>query len=324
MNSLSLWHINEHQSELRQETEKIDQKNCLVEALYSMISTGTERMVARALVSTDMSEKMVVPYMQGSFELPIKYGYSLVGRQRMPDGTDNIVHLLHPHQSIAAVLASDLYVVPNNIPAKRATLLSNMETIVNAIWDAETLLNENGKSGLTIAICGFGNIGALLTITLNNLFAHKIIIVEPDEWRAQKANEMGFETLHPSQNSGVFDILFHTSCTQAGLDWCIKHTDFESTIIELSWYATITIQINLGGHFHYNRVRLISSQVSNIPKCKPDETYLSRKNYAAQLLTNKEYDQLFADDIPFSKALSFFDKLRNNSLTSGIVWCFKY
>ena len=43
-----------------------------------MISTGTERLVASGQVGKAFEGYMSVPHMQGSFDLPIHYGYSLI------------------------------------------------------------------------------------------------------------------------------------------------------------------------------------------------------------------------------------------------------
>lgn len=329
MNNLSLWHVDTQHSELRNTTNPIGKQFTEVKAAYSMISTGTEKMVALGKVAPALAAKMAVPWMDGGFELPIKYGYSLVGHCK---GGDNIiepntskpVHLLHPHQQIAHVDPSCLYELPDSRPLRRMTLLSNMETIVNALWDAEAILTHSHCASLNVAICGFGNIGALLGITLKSLYPCNITVVEADAWRLEQASSMNFTTFHPSQPAGEFDLIFHTSCTQDGLNWCIQHTNYEASIIELSWYVDKLITLSLGGHFHYNRVRLISSQVSNIPKNKPNETYQSRKQYASKLLENDEYDHLFAEDIPFTDAPDFFKMLRSGQLSNGLVWCFKY
>ena len=51
----------------------------LVETQYSGISPGTERLVASGRISADQDTVMGCRYMEGSFALPVKYGYSLVG-----------------------------------------------------------------------------------------------------------------------------------------------------------------------------------------------------------------------------------------------------
>ena len=63
---------------------------------------------------------------------------------------------MHPHQSICEVAETEIFVLPDDLSPAKATLISNMETVINAIWDSE--LGENEK----VLIAGFGNIGGLL------------------------------------------------------------------------------------------------------------------------------------------------------------------
>ncbi len=323
MSNLSLWHINSTHSELREEPTPLQQESMaeekIIHSLYSLISTGTEKMVALGKVDDRLSEKMSVPYMDGNFNLPIKYGYSLVGKTL--DNT--LVHLLHPHQQIAKVSSDALFTLPNDIPARRLTLVSNMETIVNALWDSEHLL-LNDSNTINVAICGFGNIGALLACTLHQLEITNITIIEADHWRRQKAASLGFEVQSPEQPLDEFDLIYHTTCSSSGLQWCIQSAAFEGTIVELSWYVDKPVSIMLGEHFHYNRLKLISSQVSNIPKHKPKESYVSRKSYAIELLRQSIYDELFADDILLADSPDFFKAMRSGNTPNGIIWCIKY
>ncbi|MFC3121438.1 zinc-dependent alcohol dehydrogenase [Agaribacter flavus] len=320
MSNLALWHVDNTKSELREvDTAKLDSELIQVNSLFSLVSSGTEKLVATGNVNKKLVDKMSVPYMQGSFSLPIKYGYSLVGKTQ-----DNaLVHVLHPHQQIAYVNKADVFPLPADIPAKRLSLLSNMETIVNAIWDSEHLLTLSNKD-LPIAICGFGNIGALLACTLKQIALKNITIIETDEWRASKAAALGFKVSSPLIKNQQYTLIYHTTCTQEGIQWSLQSACFEGTIVELSWYASEAVELVLGEHFHYNRLRIISSQVSNIPGHKPDETYASRKKLAINFLRDPIYDSLFAEDIELKDAPDFFNHLRNQTLPKGLIWCIRY
>ena len=154
--SRALWHISRVHSEIRPVTRTRQRGALEVRALYSLVSTGTERLVARGEVNPGCRERMSVPYMEGSFDLPIKYGYSLVGTTE----EGRLVHCMHPHQSTAFVAADGLTFLPETATPARMALLSNIETVLTAIWDA-------GPDKLhDVAVCGFGNLGALLANTL--------------------------------------------------------------------------------------------------------------------------------------------------------------
>ena len=111
---------------------------CTVRSLYSAVSSGSERLVLAGRVPPDLHASMRVPYMAGDFPFPIKYGYSLVGtvEQGPSHLLAKVVHLLHPHQDVCLVDATDVFPVPDGIPPSRAALASNMETAITAIWDA--------------------------------------------------------------------------------------------------------------------------------------------------------------------------------------------
>ena len=51
----------------------------LVQAAFSGVSAGTERLVGLGLVPESCAAPMSCRYMAGDFRLPIKYGYDLVG-----------------------------------------------------------------------------------------------------------------------------------------------------------------------------------------------------------------------------------------------------
>ena len=56
----------------------------LVRSLYSAVSEGTERLVLAGKVPPNLHQAMRVPYMEGDFSFPVKYGYSLVGGRLLP------------------------------------------------------------------------------------------------------------------------------------------------------------------------------------------------------------------------------------------------
>jgi len=308
---VALWHIDSKTSELR--TENIHPiQHQIFKSKYSMISTGTERMVASGLVDDAFQGKMKVPHQMGSFNLPIKYGYSLI----VEDDNGKFGHLMHPHQDQVDVNKSDVFWIDNEIPAHRFALISNIETIVNAIWDSNPSKTDK------IAICGFGNIGSLLANTLRTRHEINSTIIEKDSWRISKAKELGWNIHEDDQN---YDIIYHTTATESGLQFCIDHLDFEGKVIELSWYGNKKVNINLGRDFHYNRLKIISSQVSHIPgHLQQTYTYGSRKKLALDILQDNSFDDLITHRIPFSDTPDFFKDLRKGRVGDGLIYLIEY
>jgi len=171
----ALWHTSSQASAIL-EHELPDRNNhmLLIESQYSLVSLGTERLVASALVPVAIWNRMAVPYMEGSFSLPCKYGYSLVGN--VLKGADEYmgktVHLMHPHQDKTWVNASSVFVIPSDIPAQRAVLASQVETAVNAVWDSRISLGDH------VLVAGFGLVGAIIALMASGIPGVKVSILE--------------------------------------------------------------------------------------------------------------------------------------------------
>lgn len=310
----SLWHINKEESEIREEIlkGKYAQDYRVIKTQYSMISTGTEYLVSSGLIPDQFHSKMSVPYMGGTFCLPVKYGYACCGM----DEDDNLFHFMHPHQSMCLVNQKDLFQI-ERLPPYKAPLISNMETVLNAIWDAEI------KPIDRIAIIGYGNIGSLLAETILNLNNRECVIIENDPIRVDLARKNDLEC--QTEFRGKFDIIFNTSSSGEALNQGLKLLREEGRIVELSWFANKSVSLNLGEHFHYNRLRIISSQVSKIPINKRKHmTYEKRKDIAVALLKNEGYDKLITNIINLEDAPKFFKKLRKNKYKEGLIYLIKY
>jgi threonine dehydrogenase-like Zn-dependent dehydrogenase len=61
------------------------------------------------------------------------------------------------------------------------------------------------------------------------------------------------------------DLVFELSGRPSTLNAAIAVAGFGSRVVIGSWYGTKPVEIDLGGHFHRRRIRLISSQVSTLP-----------------------------------------------------------
>jgi len=308
----SIWHtslLTEIRSTLNSD---ISPTQCKVESKYSMISLGTESLVIQKKVPEAIQDYMTVPYMEGDFNLPIKYGYAVSG---VLDNGEH-VHLMHPHQNSCIVETSSLFKACQELPLERIPLISNMETVINALWECDL---DQDK---TIAICGFGNIGSLLAVTLKHHFNLNAKIIETDVWRNQKAKELGFDSLGDDER---FDIVFNTASNQNALQFCIDNANEEGKIIELSWYGTSPTSLKLGENFHKNRLRIIASQVSKIPIQKRKEfDYHKRKLLAVEILNNDAFDKLITNIIPFKDAPDFFNSIRNHDIPNGLIYLIKY
>ncbi|MBX2840741.1 MAG: zinc-binding alcohol dehydrogenase [Flammeovirgaceae bacterium] len=310
-----LWHNLNHSWLEEKKLLKLEEE-ILIESKYSLISLGTERTITTKLLDEKLAAKMKVPHMKGDFRENFTYGYSLDGK--VIEGPNQLkekyVHLMHPHQNLVKANISDVFSIPVGISLKTACLASNMETAVNAIWDAGIELGDK------ILVIGFGTIGALTSLVTKNIPGVELTVIESDEERIALANQHGFQVF-PAMEGENYDVVFNTTGSETLLQKALEATSQEGKIIEMSWYGTREIKINLGADFHYGRKQIISSQVSQIPKRKLDRwDYLSRKKLVFKLLKELKPDFLIDREVPFSESPEFFNHLRNGKVKgTGIV-----
>ncbi|MCB0704669.1 MAG: zinc-binding alcohol dehydrogenase [Saprospiraceae bacterium] len=285
-------------------------------ASHSLISNGTEKTVSTGKVPDAAYDTMRVPYMSGRFEFPVKYGYSLVGVLEEPTHPRHgqRVHLLHPHQSLCPVDPSDCFRIPDNVPSDRATLASNMETALNAIWDSKI------SAGDRVLLVGAGLIGLLLARLIQGIPGVDLRIAEPNPIRAAQVQILGFSL---SANADAdFDLAFHCSGTAAGLQLAIDKIGSEGKVIELSWFGDNAVNLKLGSSFHFQRKQLISSQVSSIPADHQSRwDFQRRKETVFKLLADTWYDQLLTPLI-MANVNAHFDQLRNGKPVpvAPVIW----
>jgi len=322
MEAKALWHISQYESGLRTFQLRSDKGCIYVKSLFSMISVGTERNIAMGNVPEDMYHAMSVPDMQGSFPFPVTHGYSLVGivRKGPAELSGKIVHMLHPHQDYVALTNDTFFVIPPDVDPVIAALGSNMETVINAIWDAQLLPGDN------VLITGFGTVGALLAITLKLALPYVTCrVLEPDIERRQTGSGLGLQmAAHADELNTGFDVTFDVSGNESALQTCIDKAGYEGKIVSLSWFGTKSTSLKLGGDFHSKRKKLISSQVSNIPLHKQGQwDFRRRKELVFNILQHEFWKKIPFAFIPFEETPAFFNELRVNN-TKEIFNIIKY
>lgn len=272
---------------------------CLVRTLWSGISRGTERLVFEGRVPASEYERMRAPLQQGAFPYPVKYGYCAVGMvDAGPSGLlGRTVFCLHPHQDRFVVPADRVTPLPEGLPARRAVLAANMETALNAHWDA-----GSGPAD-RIVVVGGGVLGLLVAFIAAGLPGAEVTLVDLDESRANLAEALGCRFALPSECPGDADLVFHASASAAGLATAIGAAGFEARIVELSWYGEGSVAAPLGGAFHARRLQLVSSQVGQVsPSRRARFDYTRRMQSALALLADERLDALITDEIAFRDA----------------------
>jgi hypothetical protein len=270
------------------------------------ISSGTERLVGTGRVPASAASTMAVPGMQGSFALPILYGYSFVGT--VLDGAERgrRVFTMHPHTDHAVVAASSCVPLFEAIPDARATLLPNLETAVNAVWDAELV------GGEPVAVFGGGAVGLLVAFVLAGSHHGDVVLVESDPARASFAARLPWvRAVVPTaaQLPQRCAVAFHATGSGEGLQAAIDACAFEGRIVELSWYGDRPVALRLGEAFHWNRLRLVGSQVGTVAKLHRAAGRAGRTSSVLALLCDERLDAMLLPATPFAACVDLFASL---------------
>lgn len=296
----ALWYVGPRECVLNEvELTKAGPQDCVVRTLWSGVSRGTERLVFEGRVPVSEHERMRAPFQEGAFPFPVKYGYCAVGIVEAGPAhlLGETVFCLYPHQDRFVVPASRLALVPKAVPARRAVLAANMETALNAHWDA-----GSGPAD-RIVVVGGGVLGLLTAFIAAQLPGAEVTLVDLDPARAALAETLGFGFAQPPDCPGEADLVFHASASAAGLATAIGAAGFEARIVELSWYGEGAVAAPLGGAFHAKRLQLVSSQVGQVsPSRRPRFDYARRTQAALALLADERLDALISEEIGFRDA----------------------
>jgi NADPH:quinone reductase-like Zn-dependent oxidoreductase len=293
----ALWYVGPGRAEIREERLPPLAADALrVRALYGALSRGTEALISAGRVPASEYQRMRGPFMAGTFPFPVKYGYATVGE--VEAGPENwigrSIFALHPHQTRFDVPAAAAAPVPVEIPLSRAVLAANMETALNATWDAAP--GPHGR----IAVVGAGVVGALVAFICARIDDAEVTLIDVNPQRAELARALGAAFASPADAPRDCDFVFHASATGAGLSTALDIAADEATIVELSWYGTGTVAVPLGGAFHSRRLRLISSQVGKVaPSHRASWTHQRRLEAAIRLTAHPHLDALLAPAVPF-------------------------
>ncbi len=293
----ALWYSRPGQAEIRRETLALPGADEVrVRALHGAISRGTEALVLAGRVPESEFERMRAPFMAGHFPFPVKYGYATVGRiEGGPKALlGRTVFTLYPHQNLFNIPASAAVVLPENLPPQRAVLAANMETALNAVWDAAPGPADR------IAVVGAGVVGSLVAYLCGRLPGAEVTLVDINPARAELARALGVSFADSETAKGDCDLVVHASGHPSGLGTALALAGEEATVLEMSWYGDGAVTALLGGAFHSRRLKLVSSQVGRIaPSHRPRWTHERRLAAALALLADTRLDALLAPAVAF-------------------------
>jgi threonine dehydrogenase-like Zn-dependent dehydrogenase len=296
--ALALWTIGPGEVELRPvEPGPPGAGQAQAQALVSGISRGTENLVFHGQVPPSERERMRCPLQEGAFPYPVKYGYAMVAvvTEGPAELAGRRVFGLHPHQSLFNAPASMLVPVPDEVSTQRAALAPQVETALNATWDAGL------QPGERVAVVGGGVIG-LLTAWVAARTCADVLLIDVNPARRAVAEALGLRFALPGEGDGERRTVFHASASSAGLNLALSLCAFEGQVIELSWFGDKPVAVDLGGAFHSQRLTLKASQVGSVaPSHRQGWSHGRRLAEALALCADPRLDPLVASETPFAE-----------------------
>jgi hypothetical protein len=303
----AFWITGRERGELRRESLRTPAtEEVRVRTLFSAISRGSEGLVWRGGVPEEVHETMRAPFQAGGFPWPVKYGYIAVGTVEAGPASlrGRAVFCLHPHQDVFVVPAAAVTIIPEDVPQPRAVLAANMETAVNALWDAQVLPGER------IAVIGAGVVGSLVAYLASRIPGTQVQLIDRLPQKKEIATALAIPFASPEQADAGADIVFEASGNPDGLKLALRLAGMEARIIALSWFGTQDVALSLGGAFHARRLTLISSQVGHVPAhCRPRWDHARRMELALRLLRDPALDALISGESDFEDIVTAFARV---------------
>ena len=252
----------------------------LIKTKISAISAGTELLLYRGQFPPNLTVDATIPALSRPFAYPLAYGYASVGRVVAIGRCANknllgqMVFCFHPHESHYVIHQDQVIPLPEQMAPDDAVFLASMETAVNLLMDGQPVIGEN------VVVLGQGIVGLLTTALLARLPLGNIVALEPCALRRQHAQTAGAQmVLNPkagdvldecrrllksTPDNGGVDLVYELSGNPPVLNQALELAGPGARIVVGSWYGTKKVEVDLGGAFHRNRIRLISSQVSSL------------------------------------------------------------
>lgn len=300
-----------------------------VRTKYSAISPGTERLVYQGNVPSGLEADASIAALQGDpLSYPISYGYACVGEVEalgegvVSDWRGAPVFSFQPHVSQFLASPDALIRLPESVELTDAVLIPSLETAVNLVMDGRPMIGE------VVLVFGQGVVGLLTVRLLADHPLGALITIDPVGDRRARSEAAGavaaastddLETIdgYTAPSSGDSspgaeraDLVYELTGQPSVLNEAIQCTGFAGRIVVGSWYGTKTAPIDLGGHFHRSRMRVISSQVSTIdPSHRGRWTKDRRMSTVLNLLDEVNPRQFISDRFEIDEAPAAYEQL---------------
>ena len=284
-----------------------------VRTRVSAISAGTEGLIYRGDAPTSLPADETLDALEGDLSYPLAYGYAAVGvvtavGEDVDDAwLDREVFAYNPHESHFLAHPDDLHPVPEGVSTREAALFANLESAVTFVLDGDPTLGER------VVVFGQGVIGLLTTAVLAETPLETLVTVDHHASRRERSRAFGADrSLDPGGDvteeleelsGGRADLSYELSGNPGALNDAIAATGFDGRIVVGSWYGEKSAPLELGGHFHRDRIDVTSSQVSTIaPRLEGRWSRKRRHELTWEWLSSLDLEALFTHEFPIERA----------------------
>lgn len=281
MKRRALYFTAPRQVEIREEdVPPLEAGEAMVRTRYSAISAGSEMLIYRGEAPEGLAADDKIAALAGALKFPLKYGYAVVGEVvEVGEGVAETwvgreVFAFNPHESVFVARVEEMIPIPEDIPLEEASLLANMETAVNLVMDGQPMLGEG------VVVFGQGIVGLLTTALLGEHPLAQLITLDGYASRREASLALGASHSLAAGGADVVeevrallrdgrgyegaDLVYELSGRPETLDQAIGVAGFDGRVVVGSWYGVKRANLELGEHFHRNRVQVVSSQVSTL------------------------------------------------------------
>jgi 2-desacetyl-2-hydroxyethyl bacteriochlorophyllide A dehydrogenase len=319
----SLFFTGKHNVEIRTEDmPALGAGQVLIETLFSAISAGTEMLVYRGQLPSEVTVDAGIEALAVPNAYPMRYGYACVGRithcgtEVQSSFIGKTVFVFHPHSSHIVANIDDCLIVAGDIAPETALFLPNMETAVNLVQDVRPILGERG------VILGQGIVGLLVSALISEFPLASLFALDRYSKRRELAAsfsgvtaldpELGLKELQADlfTNGDGADFVIELTGSPEAINTAIDISGYGARIIIGSWYGTKTAAIDLGGKVHRNRLTIYSSQVSTIaPELSARWDKERRFSVVWEALRKQNPERFISHRVPFDQAKNIYQTL---------------
>lgn len=303
---------------------------CLVKAVYSGISRGTElRKICRKDGKPNWNKKLR-HFDEGSrLEKWSEFGYEMVGE--IVEASHGYEHLVgkycwcdKSHGTFSMLFAdvAENYLIPESVDTEdliRFTTTARTAIAMNAVHDADIILGEN------VLVVGAGLLGLLSAILARRSGAN-VWVADVNEAGRNDAQKAGFSTFDSYDSEQVdeikasllpegFDKVIEASGTYSGLATAMKCIRKSGRVVTLGTYSGASCQLDLGREWSRNGLTLVSSMSVNDCSHRSHSSWSRQRidMVALKLLAERQIDLRFLETtvVPFDAAIDHYRFLMN-------------